>query len=148
MLLSFLFSLLALVSPNGHVNDLAKVFNSSQTVALEQKLVDYEKNTTNEIAILTIKSLEGQDIDEFGIKAFEQWKIGKKGKDNGLLITVAVDEHKMRIDVGYGLEAKINDARAGDIIRNIMAPEFRNNDYYAGVDKAVDQLITLIGYCW
>ena len=113
MLLSFLFSLLALVSPNGHVNDLAKVFNSSQTVALEQKLVDYEKNTTNEIAILTIKSLEGQDIDEFGIKAFEQWKIGKKGKDNGLLITVAVDEHKMRIDVGYGLEAKINDARAG-----------------------------------
>jgi uncharacterized protein len=145
MLLPFLFSFLALVSPVGRVNDLAKVLNSSQTISLEQRLVDYEKNTSNEIAILIVKSLNGENIDDYGIKVFEQWKIGKKGKDNGILIIVAVDDRKTRIDVGYGLEAKVNDARTGDIIRNVMAPEFRKGDYYAGIDKAVDALTNYIG---
>ncbi|KKR91968.1 MAG: Beta-propeller domain-containing protein, methanol dehydrogenase [Candidatus Woesebacteria bacterium GW2011_GWA1_41_13b] len=127
----------ALPSPTGHINDFASILTTEQKATLETGLVDYETKTSNEIAVLIIKSLDGQNIDDFGIKAFEEWKIGKKGKDNGVLLTIAIDDRKMRIDVGYGLEGQLTDSKSGDIIRNIISPEFKKGDYYSGITSGL-----------
>lgn len=121
-----------LPSPSGFVNDFAHVLTREQASSLESSLKSYEQQTTNEIAIATVKSLNGADITDFTVKAFEEWKIGKKGKDNGVLLLAAIDDKKMRIEVGYGLEPKLTDSRTGSIIRDTIAPQFRNNNYYQG----------------
>ena len=140
-LLLFLFPVSVFAShvpaPTGHVNDFASVLTTDQKETLETQLKDYEIKTSNEIAVLTVKSLDGQNIDEFGIKAFEEWKIGKKGKDNGVLLTVAINDRKMRIDVGYGLESQLTDSKSGDIIRNVISPEFKKGEYYSGIASGI-----------
>lgn len=127
--------------PAGFVNDFAGVLDVSQKAALEQKLVNFEKETSNEIAIVFIKNLGGDYIENFAVKLFEDWKIGKSGKDNGVLVLVAVEDRQMRIEVGYGLEGALTDAQSSWIVRNIMAPAFKNNDFFSGVDGAVDKII-------
>jgi uncharacterized protein len=117
---------------SGFVNDYAGVLTNEQKNSLENNLSDYNQKTTNEIAVLFVKSLNGGDINDFAVRVFENWKIGKKGKDNGILFVAAIDDKKMRIEVGYGLEPALTDADAGNIIRNAIAPEFQNGKYYEG----------------
>ncbi|HBC45272.1 TPA: hypothetical protein DCZ81_03840, partial [Candidatus Collierbacteria bacterium] len=147
-LLFFFFPLSVLAAtlppPTGHINDFANVLTSEQKDTLEVSLKDYEAKTSNEIAVLIVKNLGDQNIDDFGIKAFEDWKIGKKDKDNGVLLTVAIDDRKMRIDVGYGLEGQLTDSKSGDIIRNVISPEFKKGDYYSGISSgllAIEEVI-------
>lgn len=147
-LIIFLFSNFLITSfaahlpaPSGFVNDFAGVIKQNEKTELENLLTDFEKQTTNEIAIATVKNMNGDYIENFAVKAFEEWKVGKDGKDNGILILVAVEERKVRIEVGYGLEGDITDARAGDIIRQEITPEFRNGNYGAGLKNAVNALI-------
>lgn len=129
----------------GYVNDFAGVLTSDQKNTLENSLKDYEQRTTNEIAVATVKSLNGQDITDFTVKTFEEWKIGKKAKDNGILFLAAIDDRKMRIEVGYGLEPSLTDSQAGEIIRNIIAPEFKKENYYQGIRDGITAMQNRIG---
>lgn len=151
-LFAFFFIVLSAVSlkaqnlpsePVGHVNDFADLLSQSEQQRLEQKLRNYRDTTTTVIAIATIESLNGISIEEAGTTLFNKWKIWEGNKDNGVLILVARQERKMRIEVGYGLEGAIPDVMAGRIIREIMAPNFKKGNYYGGFDRATSAIIQL-----
>lgn len=130
---------------NLRVHDDAKVLKQETIDRLENQLKAYEDSTTNQVAILTITSLEGDVIEDYSMQVVEKWKLGTKNNDNGVLILVAVDDHKMRIEVGHGLEGVLTDALCNRIIRNEMAPAFRQNDFDAGISAAVAAVIKGIG---
>ncbi len=132
-------------SPTGFVNDFAGVLSAEQKQQLEQKLSGFEKSTGNEISIAVIKNLGGDTVENFAVELFKDWKIGKKDKDNGALILVAIDDREMRIEVGYGLEGVLTDAQSSWIINNEMVPAFRDNDFYGGLNTATDKIISAIG---
>jgi len=132
-------------APSGFVNDFAGVLSVEQKQQLEQKLSDFEKSAGNEISIAIIKSLDGDTVENFSVKLFEDWKIGKRGKDNGTLILVAVEDRQTKIEVGYGLEGFLTDAQSFWIINNEMIPAFRDNDFYGGLNAATDKIISAIG---
>ena len=127
--------------PTGLVNDFAGVLTATERQSLEQKLSDFEKQTSSEIAVVTIKSLGGDTIENYAVKLFEEWGIGKKGKDNGILLLVSKNDRQMRIEVGYGLEGALPDSVAVSIISNILRPAFRQNDYAGGLSRGVDAII-------
>ncbi|MCR4334516.1 MAG: TPM domain-containing protein [Patescibacteria group bacterium] len=129
-------------NPSGFVNDFAKVLTVEQKNVLEQKLSAFEQQTSNEISIVTIPTLDEDTIENYAVALFKDWGIGKKKNDNGVLLLVAIGDHKMRIEVGYGLEGALTDAISSDIIRNTLTPAFKNNDFYGGIDKAVDSMIS------
>lgn len=128
-----------------HVHDDAHVLAQETIEALEQRLKVYEDSTSNQIAIFTIQSLDGEVLEEYSLKVAKAWKLGQKDKDNGVLLLVAVDDHKMRIEVGQGLEGVLTDAHSNRIIRNELTPNFRRSDYDAGVLAAVEAMIKSIG---
>ncbi len=132
-------------TPTGFVNDFAGVLNQGARQQLEGRLQAYARETTTEIAIAILPSLAGRTIEETSVRLFEQWRIGKPDKNNGILIVVAVSDRRVRIEVGYGLEGKVPDAQAGRIIRDIITPRFRQGDYAGGFTAAVDELARLIG---
>ncbi|HVD97875.1 MAG TPA: TPM domain-containing protein [Cytophagaceae bacterium] len=123
------------------VNDLAGVLNPGDADYIEAKLRAYNDSTSTQIVVVTVSSLNGYDIESFSYKLAASWGIGQKGKNNGLLILIAPNERKMRIEVGYGLEAVVPDAKAKWIEDNIMKPAFKQGNYAAGIDSAVDQII-------
>ncbi len=153
LLLAWLLALLPLAAraqtipprpdPPRLVNDLAGLLQPEQVLALEQKLVAYNDSTSSQIAVVTIPSLDGNDIADYSQKLYESWGIGQKGKDNGILILVAAKEHDARIQTGYGMEGAVPDALAKRIISNELVPAFRQNNYYAGLDRATDALFAL-----
>lgn len=145
-ILLFLFALPALAyynpgQPVGLVNDYSGTLTAEQKQALETKLSQFEKDTSNEIAVVMIPNLREDTIENFAVKLFEDWKIGKKGKDNGVLVLVAKEDREMRLEVGYGLEGALTDAQSNWIINQVMQPAFRNNDFYGGLDGAVDKIM-------
>ncbi len=127
--------------PSGFVNDFAGMMQPQERVRLEQKLSAFASSTSNEIAIVTIKSLDGDTIENYAAKLFEEWKIGKAKKDNGVLLLIARDDRQMRIEVGYGLEGALTDAQSYWIIQNQLVPSFKTGDYYQGIDSAVNQIM-------
>ncbi len=126
------------------VHDDAHALKQETVDQLEKELKSYEDSTSNQIAILIVQSLDGDVLEEYSLRVAEKWKLGKKGKDNGVLLLIAVDDHKMRIEVGEGLEGVLTDAQSNRIIRNEIAPEFRRNDYDAGVKAGIDGIIKTI----
>lgn len=132
------------LKPTGFVNDFAHVINAGTSAKLGQLLTAFEQATGIEAAVVTVGSLDDTPVEDFAVTLFEQWGIGKKGKDNGLLILVAPTERKMRIEVGYGLEGAINDAVAGRIIRDTMIPWFKNGDYSTGILNGTVESIDII----
>ena len=128
-----------------HVHDEANVLSQQSVERLENQLKLYEDSTSNQIAILIILSLDGEIVEEFALRVAETWKLGQKEKDNGALLLVAIDDRKMRIEVGDGLEGVLTDALSNRIIRNEMAPHFREDDYDAGVQAAIHAMISAIG---
>ncbi len=127
-------------SPVGYVNDFGSLYSSQFKSQMETDLTAFEKQTDGEITVVTIKSLEGMDLENYAVGLFEKWKIGKKGRDNGLLLLISKEDRKIRIEVGYGLEPYITDGRAGEIIRNQMTPEFKKENYEGGTLNAVNQI--------
>src|SRR3989344_5277330 len=99
-------------SPSGFVNDFAQMMSAGARAQLEQKLVQLEKDSTNEISVVTINNLDGDTIENFAVKLFQEWGIGKTKNDNGILLLIAKDDRKMRIEVGYGLEGALTDAQS------------------------------------
>jgi len=129
----------------GRINDRAELLSPSTENALSNRLMAYEKTTGHQLAVLTIPSLDGDPLEDFSIRAVEAWKLGKKGKDDGVLVLVVSKDHKMRIEVGYGLEGELTDATAGRIVRDVMAPRFRNGDYEGGIAAALDAVMLRTG---
>ena len=123
------------------VNDLAGVLSPEEESNLERKLVAYDDSTSNQIAVVLVKTLNDYPIEEFALQLFRSWQIGNKKTNNGILILAAIDDHKVRIETGYGLEGAVPDIIANQIINNDIAPNFRNNDYYEGLDKATSSII-------
>ena len=142
--ISSLFGLKIPARPEARVSDWAGIISQGARESLENKLAAFEEKTGNQIAIATFPSLEGESLEDFSIHLAEQWKIGQKGKDNGVIILVFRDDHRMRIEVGYGLEGVLPDAIASEIIRRIMAPRFREGDFDGGITGAVDAIIQVI----
>ena len=127
------------------VHDDAKVLSAAVVDQLELQLKEYEDSTSNQIAILIISSLEGDVLEDYSMRVAEKWQLGSKKNDNGVLLLIAIDDHKMRIEVGQGLEGVLTDAHSNRIIRNEMAPNFRRGDYDAGVKAAINSMIQAIG---
>jgi uncharacterized protein len=132
-------------SLEGRINDRAQLLSQATEQKLTERLVAYEKTTGHQLAILTIPSLEGDPLEDFSIRVVEAWKLGKKSKDDGVLVLVVSKDRKMRIEVGYGLEGELTDAAAGRIVRDVMAPRFRSGDYEGGIVAAVDAVIAKTG---
>jgi uncharacterized protein len=126
------------------VHDDAHALKQETVDQLEKKLKAYEDSTSNQIAILIVQSLDGDVLEEYSLRVAEKWKLGTKGKDNGVLLLIAVDDHKMRIEVGQGLEGVLTDAQSNRIIRNEIAPEFRRGDYDAGVKAGIQGIVKAI----
>ncbi len=131
--------------PTGYVNDFAQVFSEEQKEGLEAKLSQYEINSSNELSIVTIKSLEGDTIENFTEKLFKEWGIGKEDKDNGVLMLFAMDDREVRIEVGYGLEPILTDIYSSRIIRETIVPNFQSGNFFEGISKSVDQIIQISG---
>jgi uncharacterized protein len=147
LLLTILFlmplPLLALDVPQltGRVNDYAGMLSPEAVARLEQKLAGFEREQSTQIVVLTIPSLQGAEIDDFSIRVAEQWKIGQTGKDNGVLLILAKAEHKVRIEVGLGLQGVLPDITAAQIIRNVMRPHLKSNDFDQGINAGVDAIL-------
>lgn len=124
----------------GHVNDYANIIKSNDENQIESFLKSIEDKTSAQIAVLTLKSLDDEDLESFSLKVAETWKLGKAGKDNGVLLLVSMDEHAVRIETGYGAEEFLTDAKCGLIIRNIIVPEFQKGDYSTGIKNAVENI--------
>jgi uncharacterized protein len=129
----------------GRVTDRAGLLSTTTKEQLTTRLAEHERVTGVQIAILTIDSLDATPIEDYSIRVVEAWKLGKKGQDNGVLILVAKNDRKMRIEVGYGLEGTLPDIVAGQIVRRVMAPRFRNGDYAGGIALAVEAVIKRTG---
>ena len=120
--------------------DKANVLSISEYKTLTEKINNLHKEKSLELGILIISSLEDESLEGYSLKVARKWGIGEKYKSNGALILIAIKEHKIRIEVGRGLEEFITDAEAGRIIRNLMAPEFQKNHYASGISLALDEI--------
>src|SRR6478609_6908608 len=130
-------------NPPRLVNDLAGVLSADEVARLEQKLDKYNDTTSTQITVLIIPTLKGHAIEEYSIKIAEDWKIGQKGKDNGILILIAMKEHRFRIETGYGMEGTITDIRASEIERNRFIPNFKQGLFYQGIDEATSDIMLM-----
>ncbi len=128
----------------GRVNDTAGMLDPATREDLEKKLESLEGETGAQVVILTVESLDGEVLEDYAIKVASTWKLGQKGQDNGLLMLIAKQERRIRIEVGYGLEGVIPDARAKQIIDGIMTPAFKKGDFSGGVSGAVETIGRLI----
>ena len=125
-------------NPPKLVNDYANALSSEQNNALERKLVAYFDSTSTQIAVVIENSLDGDDLFDYCQRLAIAWGIGEKGKNNGLLIYVAVKDHKVRIHTGYGMEATITDALTAQIRLEQISPNFKQGNYYEGLDQATN----------
>lgn len=140
------FSIHALEVPrlSGPINDQAGLLSSQVREALNSALMSVKQTSGSEIAVLTIKSLEGESIEGYAIRVVDEWKLGSKNKDNGVLFLIALGEKQMRIEVGQGHEGDLPDAKAGHIINNVKT-YFKRGDFQSGVILGVDQIAKSIG---
>jgi uncharacterized protein len=123
------------------VTDLAGILTPDQIATLEAKLQSFETSDSTQIAVLIIPSLEGDPIEDYSMRVADAWKIGQKERDNGAILLISMRDRMARIEVGYGLESNLTDARTSQIIRNEISPRFREGDYYGGIDAAVTAMI-------
>lgn len=127
-------------NPARLVTDAANVLSPTQLAQLEKKLVDLDDSSSNQIAVVLIKTLNDYPIEEYATKLFRAWGIGNKKTNNGILLIAAINDRKIRIEVGYGLEGAIPDITTASIIRNDIAPSFKTGDYFTGLDLATSSI--------
>ena len=126
------------------VTDLTGTLSAEQQSALEAKLAQFEQQKGSQIAVLLVPTTQPEEIEQYSIRVVDAWKLGRKKVDDGVLILVAKNDRKMRIEVGYGLEGVIPDAVAKRIVAEVMTPRFKQGDFYGGIAAAADALIGLI----
>ena len=128
----------------GRVIDQAGVMSADSRSAVEAKLKDLEDKSGIQLVVATVKSLQGSDIETYANQLFRAWKLGQAQKNNGVLLLVALTEHKVRIEVGYGLEGTLTDALSSVIISSAIVPRFKSNDYSGGIERGVDGIISVL----
>ena len=128
----------------GRVVDEAGILDPATKDALERKLADFERTTTGQFVVVTLKSLQGTSIEDYGYQLGRYWGIGQKDKNSGVLLIVAPNERKVRIEVGYGLEGNLTDAVSKLIIENSILPRFKAHDYAGGITRGVDDVIQVL----
>ncbi|EMM87918.1 hypothetical protein AYB33_17210 [Leptospira santarosai] len=126
------------------ITDTTSTLTDLQKSRLTSTLVAFEKRKGSQIAVLVVGSTLDWSVEEYAVKVFESWKLGRQGVDDGILIVVAIGDHKTKIEVGYGLEGVVPDVIAKRIIEDYMIPQFREGNYYKGISDAVDALIAKI----
>jgi uncharacterized protein len=129
---------------SGRVVDNAQLLSAATTQNLNKQLAAQEQRTGNQLVVVTLNDLQGYDIADFGFQLGRHWGIGQKDTNNGALLIIAKQERKMRIEVGYGLEGKLTDARSAQIIQQILSPAFKTGDFDGGVTRAVEAMILVI----
>ena len=125
--------------------DAASILDSDSKTVIENRLRDYETISGHQVAVATVSSLEGYDIRDYGNQLFRKWELGDKQKNDGVLVLVAPNEHKVSIEVGYGLEGDLTDAMSRIIIENAMVPRFKAGDYVGGIHAAINDIEKVIG---
>lgn len=130
-------------SPPRLVNDFTSTLSTEEVEMLEQKLVAYDDSTSTQIAIVMIRSVGPYDISDYAFQLGEKWGIGGKANDNGILILAAMDDRKVFIATGYGLEGAVPDALAKRIVTELILPNFKMQAYYEGLNQATDMIIKL-----
>ena len=120
---------------SGRVVDNAELLPRATRERIGATLAAHESATGNEIAVLTVPTLDGESIEGYATRVFDAWKLGKKGKDNGVLLIVVPQDRRLRIEVGYGLEGTLPDVVASRIIRDVMTPAFKGGDYDRGIER-------------
>jgi uncharacterized protein len=128
----------------GRIVDQANILSADTRGAIEPKLADLEVKSGIQLVVATVTSLEGQEIEPYANELFRNWKLGEKTKNNGVLLLVAPNEHRVRIEVGYGLEGTLTDALSKVIIANAITPRFKTGDFNGGVSRGVDDIITVL----
>lgn len=126
------------------VTDLTGTLDASEQAALTARLAQLERETGSQLVVLVVPSTAPEDIAAYALRVVDAWQLGREEVDDGVLLLVAKDDRRMRIEVGYGLEGAIPDARARQIIDTIMAPHFRNGDFAAGIDAGAGAIIALV----
>ena len=127
----------------GRVNDLAGMISPEAEARIESRLAELQRSTGAQVAVLTVPSLEGDPIEDFSMRVVETWKLGSAERDNGVLFLIARDDRRMRIEVGYGLEAVIPDILAGRIQDELVRPSFQGGDFDGGVEAAIEAIAGL-----
>jgi uncharacterized protein len=138
------FADVAVPSLERRVTDLTSTLTATQIAALEQPLAELEQRKGSQVALLIVPTTQPETIEQYSMRVVEQWKLGRKGVDDGVLMLVAKDDHKARIEVGYGLEGVINDATAKRIVEEDIIPAFRQGDFNAGLSAGVARIVALI----
>lgn len=130
------------ISASGYVSDGADVIDATTEASLVEKLKTFSTGSNGEMAVVTVKSLNGLSVEEFGIRVGEKWKVGKAGKDDGVIVIVSTGDKKVRIEVGRG--ASITDAQAGQILDSVMVPKLHTGDYSGAIVDGVNALIKIV----
>jgi uncharacterized protein len=126
------------------VADLTGTLTKEQTASLERMLQTFEARKGSQVAVLMVPTTAPEAIEQYALRVAEQWKIGRKKVDDGAILVVAKNDRALRIETGYGLEGALNDATANRIIREVMAPRFREGDFYGGINAGVDRMLRVI----
>lgn len=134
---------LAIPKLDNWVVDTTNTFNAAQKSALADRLEAFEKANGSQIFVLVVPTTGQEDIAQYTRRVYDQWQVGRKNIDDGILLVVAKDDRRLRIEVGYGLEGAITDLQAGRIIREFISPDFKKNEYVAGVNRGVDKIMAL-----
>ena len=126
---------------NGYVNDTAGLLSPGTKQKIEQFLAGFERSDSTQLVVLTVPSLEGEDLEGYSIRVAQEWGVGQKGKDNGALLLIAKEERAVRIEVGYGLEDRITDLLAGRIVDQEIVPRFKAGDFDGGVAAGIKAMV-------
>jgi uncharacterized protein len=148
-IIALLYTALAVFAVNfpaltGRIVDQANIIPAETRSAIEPKLADLEAKSGIQFVVATVTSLEGQEVEPYANELFRSWKLGEKAKNNGVLLLVAPNERRVRIEVGYGLEGTLTDALTKVIITNAITPRFKAGDFSGGISRGVDDIITVL----
>jgi uncharacterized protein len=136
--------LVAIPELSTRVTDLTQTLSQAEQAQLEQKLAAFEAKKGSQIALLIVPSTQPEEIEQYAIRVVDKWKIGREKSDDGVLLLIAKDDRKLRIEVGYGLEGAIPDLYAKRIISEVIGPKFKQGDFYGGIDSGLDKIIGLV----
>jgi uncharacterized protein len=126
--------------PDRRVNDYAGALAPAERARLERKLAERERGSANQVVVAVFRSLQGENLEDYSIRLAQSWRIGRRGLDNGVIFLVFLEDRKMRIEVGYGLEAALTDAVAASILREVVAPRFRAGRLADGIEAGIDAI--------
>ncbi|MEK1887456.1 MAG: YgcG family protein [Phyllobacterium sp.] len=128
----------------GRVVDGANIIDAATRAAITEKLAAYEAKSSDQVVVVTVPSLDGEEIEPYANRLYRSWAIGQKQENNGVLLVVAPNDRKVRIEVGYGLEGTLTDLLSKLIIENAIIPGFRSGDYSGGISRGVDDILTVL----